>query len=105
MGACSSDEFESSDVSVIPPSTTAEADESLFPVEGGGKLVSSNGADALNVLLKSPSFKMENATTLHNAVITQEQWDEIKAYVDKTCVWKATTWPPITMCSDGVSTA
>ena len=83
MGACSSDEFESSDVSVIPPSTTAEADESLFPVEGGGKLVSSNGADALNVLLKSPSFKMENATTLHNAVITQEQWDEIKAYVDK----------------------
>lgn len=26
---------------------------------------------------------MENATTLHNAVITQEQWDEIKAYVDK----------------------
>lgn len=35
MGACSSDEFESSDVSVIPPSTTAEADESLFPVEGG----------------------------------------------------------------------
>ena len=83
MGACSSDEFESSDVSVIPPSTTAEADESLFPVEGGGKLISSNGADALNVLLKSPSFKMENATTLHNAVITQEQWDEIKAYVDK----------------------
>ena len=83
MGACSSDEFESSDVSVIPPSTTAEADESLFPVEGGGKLVSSNGADALNVLLKSPSFKMGNATTLHNAVITQEQWDEIKAYVDK----------------------
>ena len=83
MGACSSDEFESSDVSVIPPTTTAEADESLFPVEGGGKLVSSNGADALNVLLKSPSFKMENATTLHNAVITQEQWDEIKAYVDK----------------------
>ena len=83
MSACSSDEFESSDVSVIPPSTTAEADESLFPVEGGGKLISSNGADALNVLLKSPSFKMENATTLHNAVITQEQWDEIKAYVDK----------------------
>ena len=83
MGACSSDDFETSAVSVIPPSTTAEADESLFPVEGGGKLVSSNGADALNVLLKSPSFKMENATTLHNAVITQEQWDEIKAYVDK----------------------
>ena len=83
MGACSSDEFETSAVSVTPPTTTAEADESLFPIEGGGKLVSSNGADALNVLLKSPSFKMENATTLHNAVITQEQWDEIKAYVDK----------------------
>ena len=82
--SCSSDDIEASSAGpVASPTLSSEVNESLFPVEEKAKLVSTNGAQALNALLSSKEFKMDNAKTLHNSNITDEEWNELKAYVDK----------------------
>lgn len=83
FAACSSDDLDTNVVNVMPPAVSSEANQSLFPEEGKAKMVSKNGAEALFALLKSPKFNMEAATKLHNATITDSQWNAIKEYVDK----------------------
>ena len=83
FAACSSDDLDTTVVNVMPPAVSSEANQSLFPEEGKAKMVSKNGAEALFALLKSPKFNMEAATKLHNATITDSQWNAIKEYVDK----------------------
>lgn len=83
FAACSSDDLDTTVVNVMPPAVSSEANQSLFPEEGKAKMVSKNGAEALFALLKSPNFNMEAATKLHNATITDSQWNAIKEYVDK----------------------
>lgn len=82
FAACSSDEMENTTI-CVHPGADVKFSQSLFPEEGSAKLVPSNGAQALNLFLQSKDFKMENALRLTKNHITEDEWNEIKDYVDK----------------------